>query len=55
MSPDDYEVCAAAAPTSQIQTTFHLGITNCRKLERTMLGVISKGIMLVQNEGAFEP
>jgi hypothetical protein len=54
MSPDDSEVRAAAAATSQVQT-LHVGITNCRKLKWTMLGVISKGIMLAQNEAAYEP
>jgi len=54
MSPDDSEVHAAAAATSQVQT-LHVGITNCRKLKWTMLGVISKGIMLAQNEAAYEP
>jgi len=33
MSPDDSEVRAAAV-TSQVQTTFHVGITNYRKLKR---------------------
>ena len=57
MSPDESEVRAAAADaaTSQVQTTLHVGITNCRKLKWAMLGDISKGIMLVQNEGAYEP
>jgi hypothetical protein len=55
MSPDDSEVPAAAVATSQVQTTLHVGITNCRKLKWTMLGVISKGKMLLQNEAAYEP
>jgi len=55
MSPDDSEVHAAAiAATSQVQTRFHVGITNCRKLKWPMSGVISKDIMLIKNEGAYE-